>query len=64
MPSEYETKPCSIRGCGGTMTYSERAVPPGPRVGSAAAFGERVRGGEPRPGWCSDTSIAHVEFVD
>jgi len=29
MPTEGETKPCSVTGCKGTMTYNSKARPPG-----------------------------------
>lgn len=62
MPREYETKPCSVKGCSGTMVYSPRVVP----VGGDAVF---VKDGglpaltEPRPGWVCDTDRAHIEWA-
>ena len=42
MPTEQEPKPYTFRGCGGTMTYSERALPPGARAGSQHEGGQVV----------------------
>ncbi len=61
MPHEYETKPCAVPGCPGTMIYSPGVVP----VGGGTSF---VRDGgqpqliEPRPGWVCDQHPEHIEW--
>lgn len=51
MPTEYETKPCTFRGCRGTMTFSKRALPPGPRtvqqIGGWSSLRQLSRYGHP-----------------
>jgi hypothetical protein len=61
MPDEYETKPCCVHGCPGTMIHSPRIVPkqsvePDSRV---VPFRQR-----PRRGWICDYNKDHIEWDD
>lgn len=58
MPTEYDTKPCTVSGCDGLMVFGERVVPPRP----AMAPGEWAPLKQPRPGWICDRHAAHLEY--
>ena len=60
MPTENETKPCGVTGCPGTMTFRQRAVPPGGNTSFAHEDGARQLI-EPRPGWVCDKTHEHVQ---
>ena len=58
MPSDYESKPCTVDGCGGRMVYTVRVVSPRPEP----APGEFTPLGVPRRGWICDRNPDHLEY--
>jgi hypothetical protein len=62
-PQEREKKPCSVKGCPGTMTYSAQATPPSSRIGFQKVGGTIVWDSDPQPGWLCDKSSHHFEPV-
>lgn len=62
MPTEHETKPCSVTGCSGTMTFRYRAVPPGGNA-SFAGNGGAPQFVEPMPAWVCDKNHKHFELA-
>jgi hypothetical protein len=60
VPLHYETKPCSVHGCSGTMIHGQRVVPvAGASVVREDGKPQRI---ERRPGWICDRNRAHTEW--
>ena len=56
MPTEYDKRPCSRKGCDGTQTYRTNASPPGSQAGVSTTSGKIawVSEEQRQPGWnCS-----------
>ena len=59
MIEEYESKPCSVEGCHGKMTYSNRVPAP---AADAVVAGSEINAAvtRPQPGWICDKNPRHV----
>jgi hypothetical protein len=58
MGVEGETKPCTVTGCSGTITFREDSHPPGWHLGTEKVAGIELMS-EARPGWCCDEDPEH-----
>ena len=59
MPTEGDTKPCTRKGCDGTMTFSTTATAPGSQVGTGLDDGRIAFENRRQPGWLCDKNPEH-----
>ena len=64
MAHDGETKPCTVKDCGGTLTYQSKTLVPGIHVDTAFIDANTGRGAMPDPKTAPAWSCSKCNFIE